>query len=260
MLKDEINERFLRLAKVCRPLTNCCSMLFFEYAKKIWTLGDSFIFSYDDHGVNRLAYFATDFKILEELLRLPQNGNFCIDAVTKNPTEIENAFEKGGFKFLAKLKRLVNADCREILNVAPSEIKEKEFFCPKAALSDVYDVNKLLWTTFDTRISRLLNDDELAKVVEKGNVFVHRNENEKLDAVLQLDVLPRKFYINQVVNISGTPVIHSMMQNALLEYVSGGGKYVYAWVEECNIASVKFHAKYGMQHDGLWNLVYIVER
>ena len=47
-----------------------------------------------------------------------------------------------------------------------------------------------------------------------------------------------------------------MLQNRLKPYVEQGGKYVYAWIEKNNIASLKFHSKYGLAHDGMWNMVY----
>ena len=43
----------------------------------------------------------------------------------------------------------------------------------------------------------------------------------------------------------------------IYEYIESGGKYMYAWVEENNIASLKFHQKYGMRHDGMWDLIYM---
>ena len=51
-----------------------------------------------------------------------------------------------------------------------------------------------------------------------------------------------------------------MLQKRLKDYVNQGGKYAYAWVEKNNIASVKFHEKYGMKFDGLWNMVYALKK
>lgn len=42
--------------------------------------------------------------------------------------------------------------------------------------------------------------------------------------------------------------------------IKAGGKYLYAWVEAFNVASVKFHEKYGMKHDGMWSMIYSIER
>ena len=68
--------------------------------------------------------------------------------------------------------------------------------------------------------------------------------------------MPKKFYINQIINKTGKEVIHAMLLSRLDQYRKSGGKYLYSWVEEANIASLKFHNKYGMEHDGMWNLVY----
>ena len=72
--------------------------------------------------------------------------------------------------------------------------------------------------------------------------------------------MPKKFYINQIVNKGKREIIHAILLNRLEEYIKAGGKYLYAWVEERNIASVKFHEKYGMKHDGMWSMSYSIER
>ena len=55
-------------------------------------------------------------------------------------------------------------------------------------------------------------------------------------------------------------MIHALLLNRLAEYAETGGKYLYAWIEDKNTASIKFHKKYGMRHDGMWNMIYSVER
>lgn len=260
MLKEEISERFSKISKICRPMTNCYSMQIFDAAEEVWNVEESFIFSYNDHGIYRLVYFAKDLQSLKELLKLPRRKQFCIDVMTKDSESMQKLFHACNCDLLAKMTRLVNADCRSIVeNSVVSKYRDDSLFFT-ATQRDVPEVNKKLWAVFDSRISRLLNDDELRTFVEKGNLYIHRNSLSVIEAVLQLDVMPKKFYINQVINESGTPVIHSMMLNALSHYVEQGGKYMYSWVEENNIASLKFHSKYGMVHDGIWNLVFTLEK
>lgn len=256
MLKEEISERFSRISKICRPMTNCYSMQIFDAAEELWNVEESFIFSYNDHGIYRLVYFAKDLGSLELLLKQLPKVNFCLDVMTKDPDGMRFAVEKSGFHLLTMMMRLANANCHEIVNNSAFDWSKRAFVIEPATINDVSEINKLLWKTFDTRISHLLNDKELSKIIEKGKVTIHRNEDNQIDAVLQLDVFPKKFYVNQIINVSGTPVIHSMMQRALKEYVEQGGKYAYAWVDEKNVASIKFHAKYGLIHDGMWNMVF----
>ena len=72
--------------------------------------------------------------------------------------------------------------------------------------------------------------------------------------------MPKKFYINQVVNQGERKTIHAILLNRLEAYTNAGGKYLYAWVEDKNTASLKFHEKYGMKHDGMWSMIYSIER
>lgn len=260
MLKEEISERFSTISKICRPMTNCYSMQIFDAAEELWNVEESFIFSYNDHGIHRLVYFAKDLQCLKELLKLPRNKQFCMDVMTKDSEFMQNFFQDCNCNLLAKMTRLVNADCRNFVeNSVVSKYRDDSLFFT-ATQRDVPEINKKLWAVFDSRISHLLNDDELMAFVKKENLYVHHNSLGVVDAVLQLDVMPKKFYINQVINESGTPVIHSMMIKALNCYVRQGGKYIYSWVDEKNVPSQKFHAKYGMIHDGMWNLVFTLER
>ena len=55
-------------------------------------------------------------------------------------------------------------------------------------------------------------------------------------------------------------IIHAMMLNRLKKYSETGGRYIYAWIDEKNIASIKFHKKYGMEPDGIWDIIYFTER
>ena len=103
----------------------------------------------------------------------------------------------------------------------------------------------------------MLFDDELAEIIKEKKVIIHKDK--QIDALLQIDVLPKKFYINQVINKADKCVIHAMLLSELSKYIQNGGQYIYSWVEENNIASMKFHQKYGMSHDGMWNIVYRLE-
>ena len=123
-------------------------------------------------------------------------------------------------------------------------------------VDEAEEINHLLWTIFDNRVSHLLSSSEITKAIKDKDVTIHRNASGDIDAVLQVKVQPKKFYINQIYNSTDRKVIHAMLQNRLRPYVEQGGKYIYAWVDKDNIASRKFHMKYGLTHDGMWNMVF----
>ena len=118
----------------------------------------------------------------------------------------------------------------------------------------IYD---LLWKIFDTDISHLPSIDAVNASIERKEFTLYKGDNGNI-SLLQADIKPRSFYINQVYNGNEKRIIHAMLLNRLSEYCSQGGKYAFAWVDENNTASLKFHQKYKMKHDGLWDIVYKV--
>ena len=242
-------ERIRRIGRI-RHFSNCYNRKAIMNAGRIWESDESFMFSYEDHGVQRIAFFVTDYDALDRLLDGLPDGDYYLEMMTKNPDE----YSPQCMDSVARMMRMSNPDCRAA--VANSLLQEftDESIVDVASSEDVIEINRLLWSVFRPEVSHLLSDEELLEIVQKHQVFIHRGE--RIDAVLQAEIMPKKFYINQIINKSDKSVIHSILCRALKPYVESGGRYVYAWVEESNIASVRFHKKYGMKHDGMWSVVY----
>lgn len=251
-----LNEK-IRTAKLQRYLTNCYSMDVVENCQQVFSQGDEFIFSYEDHGIQRLIFFVKDWERVDRLLLELDNGNYFLEFMTKNPDEYVP--EKSSQ--VAAMMRLSNTDCRNVFEPGSPVIKYKDAVTVETAKKqDAEEINKILWSTFNTEISHLLSDEELKEKIRAGQISIHRNTDNHIDALLQADVMPKKFYINQIINKGSREVIHALLLNRLAEYAETGGKYLYAWIEDKNTASIKFHKKYGMRHDGMWNMIYSVER
>ena len=213
---------------------------------------ESVVYIEKDHGINRLKFYTSSSEDIVKILRdisIP----ITADIISKNSDEFSSEMDKSGFTLLARMRRLVNRDITETVN----KLIPPKFIRGGVALSsDTKAINNLLWTTFDTRISHLFSDDELAAVIEKGEVFTVKEHNEVVSVLHRLTDNNR-FYINQVINLSDKECIHSLMYAELRKFCDSGGRYLYAWVQDTNIASSKFHAKYGMAFDGLYDLVYV---
>lgn len=242
----------IKKSRLLRLDTNCYNADVISMADSIRESGDSFVFSYEDHGIKRLCYFASDYDTLGELLNGFEDGPYYLEIMTREPDTIRLS----GAECVARMKRLSNSDCNTAFDNEEITRYRDDSIVQIAETSDANEINRLLWNTFNNEVSHLLSDDELAEVISKGNVLIHKGD--EIDAVLQVDVMPKKFYINQVINKAGKEVIHAMMLSRLDQYRKNGGKYMYSWVDETNIASLRFHGKYGMEHDGMWNLVYKV--
>ncbi len=239
--------------KLC-PLTNVYTLENAKQATDYWETERGLLFSYMDHGVSRLGFFASDADELLRLMDKVKSGDHYLEYITKDP-------ENSGFSTLrciARMKRMVNADCRSVFCSSSVLQYRDEAIGEIASVSEAHEINQLLWSVFRSEVSHLLWDEELAMCIEKRQITIHRSE--MIDAILMVEEMPRKFYINQVVNKGEKKNIHAMLLNRLWNYSENGGRYIYAWVEECNIASMKFHGKYGLEHDGMWNMVWLLEK
>ena len=250
--KNTVIEKAL-FARSHRYITNCYSMDVLNSASGFFEADDSFIVISEDHGVNRIYFFVKQTEILGRLFNQLDKGTYFIEYMTKLPEE----FVPERAVTVARLKRMVNKDCRSVLEDPLLTVYRNDSIGEHADLADVHEINCLLWDTFKTEVSHLLYDEELAECIKDKKVIIHKER--QIDALLQIDVMPKKFYINQVINRAEKSVIHAMLLSELNKYVQNGGQYLYSWVEENNIASMKFHQKYGMSHDGMWNIVYRLE-
>ena len=244
----------VKTARLQRFLNNCYSMDVVERCTNLWSSGDEFVLSYEDHGIQRLTFFAKSWESLNELLKQIEDGHRYLEFMTKDP----EAFIPNGFSLTARMMRLANPDCRSVFEEDSPVLQYRDpTIRENAGTEDAKEINRILWNTFHTEISHLLTDEE---VTERIRQFTIHRGNGLIDAVLQADVMPKKYYINQIVNKGEKKNIHALLLNGLEEYIAQGGKYLYAWVEDKNIASQKFHQKYGMTHDGMWNMLYCLEK
>lgn len=243
----------MKTARTLRLMTNCYSPAALKNTPDLIEHGDSFILVCEDHGVKRVLFFVRDLQTLEYLLKQLPDGAYYLEVMTKDP----DSFLIPSCVTAARLQRFVNRDCSSVFHADSRVLQYRnDSVGEPAAIADAAEINALLWSVFRTEISHLLTDEELEQEIRKGEVFIHRSD--KIDAVLQTEILPKRFYINQVVNKAEPSVIHAILLKRLAKYVESGGRYMYSWIEETNIASIRFHEKYGMQHDGMWNLVLCI--
>lgn len=247
IIKKIINKRRIY------PLSNVYSLKMVTQIVSIWENDRGFLFAYNDHGVTRLGFFVSDWDALDLLLSKIQNGRYYLEYLTKDPIQTLKELVP-----VTRMKRLVNTDCRNVLNDKALICYRNDEISSFPNIQDTSEINELLWSVFRPEISHLLSENELSESISKGQVTVHKKE--KIDAVLMADIMPKKFYINQIVNLGYKGNIHAMLLYRLTDYIRNGGQYLYAWVDENNIASLKFHAKYGMMHDGMWNLIWTLAR
>lgn len=260
MYSEQIREIVEKLKSAGRLISNVYSGDIICGVDRFWNNDVAILLEYNDLGVNRLYYYAHKLNDINGLLgRLPV-GEYVLEYLTKNPKNDFDLLKNMGFVCLARMMRMSVRKCSFPFTDAGIRRNYNESIevCPDVGLAKT--INQVLWDVFDTRVSHLLNDDGLAIAIKNKEIMIHQDSNGKIDAVLQTVIQPQRFYINQVYNRADKSVIHSMLQKRLKEYMDAGGKYVYAWVDSNNVASIKFHQKYGLQHDGMWNMVYVLKK
>lgn len=265
MKTQEIMERTVKLKKSGKKVCSNCFVQFRQFLEEEWDAvasEESLYIVNRDHGVNRIWFYTTDFDDLSIAMQksLALNEEYVIDILSKDALCYQKELEKMGFYPLAKMMRMSNPDISGILQ---QNSVQMEYYNAKignkARLEDAAEINQILWKIFDSRISHLQTLEELKASIQRGEISIYR-DGEDIAAILQRIAEPKSFYINQIYNRAKKQVIHAIVLNELKEYNEKGGKYVYAWVEEGNQASLRFHGKYGLKHDGLWNIVYKKER
>lgn len=257
----EVNAKIAELRKKgSRVLTNSYGHYTWDIAIEAYFSEDSLVLVDVDNGVHRIFFYTVNADdLIPVIYEMPDSVGYCLEIVSKNRDEYKELLLKSGFEPLAFMMRMANPDIGELLNSPDGVMRYfNSRYGIRATREDAHAINDVFWKVFDTRVSHLLSDELLKQVIDNEQVIVERFDNQ-IKAILQYQKEPRKFYINQIYNRMQREVIHSILIKELQEYYKNGGKYLYAWVQEDNLSSVKFHSKYGMVHDGLWNIVYVRE-
>ncbi len=208
-------------------------------------------------GATRLYFYTTDFEDLKKIVEtIPKET--VVEIVAKDKEELHQEMESMGFMPLAFMMRVSNRDVSPVLAAGKKDSQRAEGH--PAVSKDAQDIYDLLVETFDTRISHLPSMDEVLQAIDRQEFVLVRGEKQKIDSLLQCQVTPRSYYVNQIINRGEKDRFHAMMVHSLSNYCSSGGKYAYAWVDEKNLPSLKFFEKYGMKFDGTWNVVYVSEK
>ncbi len=255
---DGINEKIKALKSTGKVYSNYFGGFDFSSCE-VFTTEKTVLIVKHEYKVDRLYYYTLEISdFLECVFACLSCGEYCLNMATKTPEQFQKEFNDAGFKLIARMKRLSVSDISFALSeqagVSCYYDKSIGRFADNADVDTIYD---LLWNVFDTCIGHLPDKAEIEQAVARNEFMIYYGENNKL-SLLQTDIKPKSFYINQVINRNEKHIIHAMLLNRIEQYCANGGKYAYSWVEENNIASMKFHEKYNFKHDGLWDIVYKV--
>lgn len=243
--------------KYGRIITNCYNLDIFD-EKEIILKEETegfVVYVIKDSEVHRLFYFAKDESVLRGVVDIAQKTDSVIEVVTRKPEAEREMLLQAGFREYASLLRFSCADCSKLNLYQEGDILPES--CHVATNGEAADIYRKLHETFDKRISHLGTLQEIYKSIERGEFYISETKEGEVVTLLQLVKEPGKLYINQVINDREKGCIHPLLKKLISEYVLSGGKYLYSWIESDNVASLKFHMKYGMKHDGTTNLIFV---
>lgn len=253
---NAVNEAAAELRKSGRRVvTNCYSFPRSFYTQDIPAVRteSSLLMLHKDHMTDRLLFFTTDADDLLGNAYRQLGAESChLELVTRDRDQLRDELTRAGFAQKAVMLRL---SCRDV-SVHAADDGQEGLSWQFADRDDAAAIYELLHRIFDTGISHLPDLAETADAIDRREFTLHRNEKGDVTSLLQAVISPKSFYINQIYNSDDRRIIHSMLRGRLREYCGAGGRYAYAWTSEDNTASLKFHAKYGMLPDGLYDIVY----
>lgn len=256
--KNEIGTKISLLRNHGRVITNSYTNYDDKDIKEVYWNDKSLIYTIDEDGVHRLYFYTTDLDGLQVLLSQLSSNQYTMEFMSRGDCIYTSQFDNLGFVKLAEMHRFSNRDCGSVF-IDDNVMKYyDESIGNYAALNDTEDIYGFLHNIFDTRISHLQDRTELKDSICNKEYTIHKNSEGKIDALLQVVIQPKKFYINQAVNCSRKGIIHTMLINRLKQYYNIGGGYVYSWIEKDNTTSIRWHKKFGLSQDGLCNEVYIL--
>ena len=256
MTSEKINEKFKKLKRMGKKFFSNVYFSFSLYPGKEWETiesDNSLIIVNCLDGVNRLLFFSLDVYDLKEMLL-----TYGDEAILEIPSKEDDIFLRdiilqSGFKLLASLCKV---SCNDVSVIFDKD--ENQSYKVKGRYAEQKDAHKIynmLWDTFDTRMSHLPHMDEIKDCIAKNEFYIVA-ERDDIVSLIQSKILPKSYYCNQIINRGNKKDFYLAFSRILFEYKEKGGKYAYAWVEEKNIASLRFFEKFSFTRDGMINRVY----
>ena len=186
ILADDIKAKIAELKNSKKRIyTNCYAENQISQAQRVWSSNNTIIFSYQDHGINRLLYYTFDFNDAAALLQGLDKQEYLLEFLTKDAKENRELLEAQGWKRIGKLMRISNINCRNVFDnskivdlfkqSSSQDIRKKnyqgnfDFFYDNiseyfdtdvdagqiAVSGEEHQKNQILWSVFDTRIRHL---------------------------------------------------------------------------------------------------------
>ena len=235
------------------------NIIFTKFPFKKWSVYESeksLLIIIVEKQIIRCTFYTIDFEDLKKII-INLKGDLVIEVVSKDKDNMKKEIEEMGLKRIVIQKRDSSKDVSDVFKPNSSIINYYNKSIGSIATDlDVEQINDMLWNTFDIKSSHLKSKEKLIEQIENNEFYIYKDENNKIEMLIQYKFSPKCFYFNQVINIGEKNLFHALTLNLLKKYCAQGGKYAYAWINDGNIASFKYFEKYTLVEDGVYNSIY----
>lgn len=263
MTSEKIVSKIALLKSSKKKVFTNSHIIFSKFPQAEWDVWESektIMIVISDCHIKRIIFFTIEFEDLKRGLK-SLAGEAVIEVVSKDKLSMEKEIKGLGFE---RYVTQIRVSCKDISGVFSSKSSVLKYYNKSigttAEDSDCEQINDMLWSTFDNRSSHLQSKTELLESIRRNEFWVHKNEKQKIEMVMQCSFFSKCFYFNQVINMGDRCLFHALVLNILKKYYDQGGRYAYAWVNEGNMASIKFFEKYTLVEDGLYNSIYYMNK
>lgn len=225
---------------------------------------NALVFLWNDVGVKRIYFFASDLEKLKDILsRIDKES--VIDFITKDKEALRKIFEAAGYNCYMEYGRFyIKAGNTEVEKLrqgfADDEIMKKwinSSYGELALESDAEEIDRHLRRVFAPYEAHFYSLDKLREHIRKGWVWIVR-ENGKIIAGNLFEIQGKKVYGAYMWNDGSIEVLSSLNYkvNQYLSFLDV--TYYYCWMRLNNKRIIRYNMKYnGYVPDGLYDMIYV---
>ena len=212
---------------------------------EVYSTLSSFLIRKKHGDFYRLYILSEDFIDLKKTLT-ELSSNHAINVPTKKDIiEFEKVMEVTGFELLAKYNRYVYNKVK----------KKKGIPITYANTNDFDSIKSILFNNFSPITGRLPDDKDLFKMIQEKQILVNRDSDKvSINGLIGYVLIKKKCYLSFWVDNKGGGLellfsVFSILNENEIDYV-------YFWVNENNLNTIKIHKMLGAVPDGLNDYVF----
>ena len=221
----EITQKITEIRKKGNVIINNCYINFMTYPiHKITNciVGENTIcVVVIDEEINRLYTCSRDKDELSYIIRTRSDlCNSVVEIVSREREDQRKLIADCGLVLLSSLLR-VACDDISVDKIQGLIKKSDDYGDSKTALAeecDAKEILEILQREFDQRISHIGSIDSIREAINNEQFIIVRDSENRIVSLLQKHEMPRKYYINQIINRGCKSSFYEMVYNSIKQY------------------------------------------